>query len=330
MRYTQIAGMEVSQLALGTWHLPPDIIKDRDGIFKVDVEASNRIFAKAMDLGINFFDTANTYHGTISETHLHPEHSGNAESILGDFISGQERESIVIATKVRADIARFPNGGGLSRKHIAWQIRESLKRLKTDYVDLYQIHWQDTRTGPEETMDILNDIVHRGLAHYIGISNHPVEITEKMLKISGENRWEKFASMQEPYNLLDRSVEEAKAGIASRNNLTLLAYVPLAEGLLTGKYQDGIPSGARGNYTDGFKAKIAESREKVASFVEVAHDLDVEPAQLAIAWILKMQDRLGIRIVPILGATSVKHLESNVEALDIKVSEDIMKRLNSI
>jgi len=330
MRYTQIGGMEVSQLALGTWHLPPDKASGRDGVLNVDVEMSNRIFNKALDLGINFFDTANTYHGTISETHLHPEHSGNAESILGDFISGHERESLVIATKVRAEIARFPNGGGLSRKHISWQIRESLQRLRTDHVDLYQIHWQDKKTDPEETMDILNDIVHQGMAHYIGTSNHPPEITERMLDISRANRWEKFVSMQESYNLLDRSVEETKAGIASRNRLTLLAYVPLAEGLLTGKYMDGIQSGTRGSYTDGFKARVAETREKVANFVQVAHDLDVEPAQLAIAWILKMQVQLGIRIVPIIGATSVRHLESNVEALDINVSDDTMKRLNNI
>ena len=330
MRYTQIGGMEVSQLVLGTWHLPAGNIRDREGILSVDVEMSNKIFKKAMDLGINFFDTANTYHGTISETHLHPEHSGNAESILGDFISGQERESMVVATKVRAEVARFPNGGGLSRKHVSWQIRESLKRLKTDHVDLYQIHWQDRKTDPEETMDILNDIVHRGLAHYIGTSNHPPEVTEKMLKISRTNGWEKFASMQESYNLLDRSVEQTKAGIALKDNLTLLAYVPLAEGLLTGKYTDGIPSGTRGSYTDGFKARVAETREKINNFVHVAHDLDVEPAQLAIAWLLKMQEHLGIRIIPILGATSVKYLESNVEALDINVSEETMKRLDTI
>ena len=330
MRYTQIGGMEVSHLALGTWHLPPGSIRDRDGILNVDVEASNKIFKRAVDLGINFFDTANTYHGTISETHLHPEHSGNAESILGDFISGQERESIVVATKVRAEVARFPNGGGLSRKHIAWQIRESLKRLKTDHVDLYQIHWEDRKTDPEETMDVLNDIVHRGLAHYIGTSNHPPEVTEKMLSISRTKGWEKFASMQESYNLLDRSFEQTKADIASRNKLTLLAYVPLAEGLLTGKYMNGIPYGTRGSYTEGFKARLAETGEKIGNFVQVAHELDVEPAQLAIAWILKMQEYLGIRIVAILGATSVKHLESNVEALDINVSDETMKRLNSI
>ncbi|MEM0157410.1 MAG: aldo/keto reductase [Thermoplasmataceae archaeon] len=330
MRYTQVGGMEVSQLALGTWHLPPDITMDRDGVLDVDVETTNKIFSKAMDLGINFFDTANTYHGTISETHLHPEHSGNAEVILGNFISGIERESIVIATKVRAEVARFPNGGGLSRKHVAWQIKESLKRLKTDHVDLYQIHWQDKKTDPEETMDILNDIVHQGKSNYIGVSNHPPDVMERMLNISGMRGWEKFVSVQEPYNFLDRSFEAFKAGIASKNKLTLLAYVPLAEGILTGKYMNGIPAGTRGSYTDGFKDRISETRNKVELFVQVAKEMDVEPAQLAIAWILEMQRYLGIRIVPIMGATSVKHLESNVEALDIKVTEDTMKRLNSL
>ncbi len=330
MRYTQVGGMEVSQLALGTWHLPPGNTMDSNGVLNVDVEKTNKIFNKAIDLGINFFDTANTYHGTISETHLHPEHSGNAEMILGDFISGMERESIVIATKVRAEVARFPNGGGLSRKHISWQIRESLKRLKTDHVDLYQIHWQDKKTDQEETLDILNDIVHQGKSNYIGVSNHPPEAMESMLHISEARGWEKFTSVQEPYNFLDRSFEETKAGIASKNRLTLLAYVPLAEGILSGKYINGIPAGTRGSYTDGFKDRISETRNRVEPFVQVAKEMDVEPAQLAIAWILEMQKHLGIKIVPITGATSIKHLESNVEALDIKIGEDAMRRLNSL
>ena len=330
MEYKHIGGMEVSQFALGTWHLPPSDKKYPDGVLYVDVEKSSKIFKKAMDLGINFFDTANTYHGTISETHLHPEKSGNAERILGDFLKGYERESFVVATKVRAEVARFHNGGGLSRKHISWQIRESLSRLQTSYVDLYQIHWQDPYTSPTETMDILNDLVHRGIVHYIGTSNHPPAATSEMLKVAAERGWESFVTMQESYNLINRNFEVEKADIAKKNSMTLLAYMPLAEGILSGKYAGGIREGTRGSYTEGFKESADKSRNAVEKFLELAKEMDLKPTQLALGWILKMQDKLGINIIPILGATDVSHLEDNVMALDIKIPDHVFKELNAL
>ena len=330
MKYRYIGGMQVSQFALGTWHLPPSSKKDEQGILYVDVEKSNRIFRKAQDLGINFYDTANTYHGTISETHLHPEHSGNAERILGDFLKGYERESYVVATKVRAEVARFPNGGGLSRKHISWQIKQSLSRLKLDFVDLYQIHWQDPNTPAAETMDILNDLVHRGIVHYLGTSNHPPESTIEMLKISRQNGWESFLSMQESYNILDREVEDQKARIAKENKMAILAYVPLAEGILTGKYLNGIPSDSRAGYTEGFRKKIESSMTQVKRISEIASEMHITPSQLALAWLLKKQEELGVSIIPILGATDEKHLESNIEALNIRMPEDTFKQINEL
>lgn len=330
MKYKHIGGMEVSQLALGTWHLPPSEKTYPDGIRYVDVEKSEKIFKKAMDLGINFFDTANTYHGTISETHLHPEKSGNAESILGEYLKNYERESLVIATKVRAEMAGFSNGGGLSRKHISWQITESLRRLKISYVDLYQIHWSDPHTPARETMDILNDLVHSGRVHYIGISNHPPDQTMELIETAKDNRWENFVTMQESYNLIDRDFEKEMALIAKKNSMTLMAYVPLAEGILSGKYLNGVQSGSRATYTEGFAEMIKRSRDSVKKFTEIAKGLDVEPSQLAIAWILKMQEKLKINIIPIVGATALSHLESNVQALDVKISDDIMEQLMSL
>ncbi len=330
MKYKHIGGMEVSQFALGTWHLPPSDKRYPDGVLYVDLEKSNRIFRKAMDLGINFFDTANTYHGTISETHMHPEKSGNAERILGDYLKDFERESYVIATKVRAEVATFHNGGGLSRKHISWQIRESLSRLKTSYVDLYQIHWQDPHTSSRETMDVLNDLVHRGVVHYIGTSNHPPSATKEMMKIADENRWENFVTMQESYNLINREFEDEKAEIARKHSMTLLAYVPLAEGILSGKYQSGIKTGTRGSYTDGFRESVEKSAEIVKKFMEIANGMDVKPTQLALAWMLKMQDKLKIDIIPILGATDVSHLEDNVLSLDVKISDSEFNELNAL
>ena len=330
MNYKHIGGMEVSQFAIGTWHLPPSDKRYPDGILYVDVEKTEKIFKKAMDLGINFFDTANTYHGTISETHLHPEKSGNAEIILGNYLKDYNRESFVLATKVRAEVAVFHNGGGLSRKHISWQIRESLSRLRTDYVDLYQIHWQDPYTSGRETMDILNDLVHRGLVHYIGTSNHPPSSTKEMMNVAEKRGWENFVTMQESYNLIQRDFEKEKASIAKEKSLTLLAYVPLAEGILSGKYSTGIMPGTRGSYTEGFKESVDKSKNQVNRFLEISKELDVKPTQLALAWILKMQEKLGINIIPILGATSINHLEENVESLDVKISDNMLKEFNTL
>ena len=330
MNYKHIGGMEVSQFAIGTWHLPPSDKRYPDGILYVDVEKTEKIFKKAMDLGINFFDTANTYHGTISETHLHPEKSGNAEIILGNYLKDYNRESFVLATKVRAEVAVFHNGGGLSRKHISWQIRESLSRLRTDYVDLYQIHWQDPYTSGRETMDILNDLVHRGLVHYIGTSNHPPSSTKEMMNVAEKRGWENFVTMQESYNLIQRDFEKEKASIAKENSLTLLAYVPLAEGILSGKYSTGIMPGTRGSYTEGFKESVDKSKNQVNRFLEISKELDVKPTQLALAWILKMQEKLGINIIPILGATSINHLEENIQSQDVKISDSTLKELNSL
>jgi aryl-alcohol dehydrogenase-like predicted oxidoreductase len=330
MNYKHIGGMEVSQFAIGTWHLPPSDKRYPDGVLYVDVEKSEKIFKKAMDLGINFFDTANTYHGTISETHLHPEKSGNAEIILGNYLKGYHRESFVLATKVRAEVATFHNGGGLSRKHISWQIRESLTRLQTEYVDLYQIHWQDPYTSGRETMDILNDLVHRGLVHYIGTSNHPPAATKEMMRIAENRGWENFVTMQESYNLIQREFEAENAAVAKDNSLTLLAYIPLAEGILSGKYTGGIIPGSRGSYTEGFKESVDKSKNQMSRFLEITKEMDVKPTQLALAWILKMQEKLGINIIPILGATSVNHLEENVMSQEIKISDSIFKDLNSL
>ncbi len=327
MKYLHLHGLEVSQLCLGTWHLPPSTKQYTDGIHRVDRQETERIVKKAVDLGISFFDTANTYHGTISETHLHPEHSGNAERILGSCLSGYERESIVVATKVRAEVAKFPNGGGLSRKHISWQIRESLKRLKTKYVDLYQIHWEDELTPPEETMGILNDIVHNGFVHYIGVSNHSAEMMTRMQEISLSRGYEQFITMQEPYNIAERKVEYDKIAVARKYRMDMLAYVPLAQGILSGKYLEGVPTGSRASYIDGLRSDARRLEGLAARVASTAKDLQITPSQLSLAWILRMQKELGIAIVPIIGATSVRHLEENCEAVNVNLPDDVFRDL---
>ena len=330
MRYKHVNGLEVSQFALGTWHLPPLKKPSANGIYEVDEIKAEKIFKKAFDEGINFFDTANTYHGTISDGDKYPEKSGNAERILGNFISKSDRESLVIATKVRAKMASFPNGSGLSRKHISWQIKESLKRLKTDYVDLYQLHWEDEFAPHEETMGVLNDLVHRGLAHYIGVSNHSSSATLDMLRISEENHFEKFVTMQEYYNLVDRTFELESVKVARDYSLTLMAYAPLAQGILTGKYTTFIPPMTRASYINELKQEITKTHVIVDKFLEITKEVDATPSQLALAWILKMEERLKINIIPILGVTDISQLDSDLLSLNIKISDDVFERLTEI
>src|SRR5207244_2781765 len=154
-----------------------------------------RVIRKAADAGINFIDAANRYHGRMSTSDV--DHAGNSERILGELLKGYDREPWVIATKVRGKMGAWPNGEGLSRKHILWQIGESLKRLDLKYVDLYQIHWEDPQTTKRETISTLNNLIERGFVRYIGESNHaPADVVEFMetaerLKIEG------FVSMQE-------------------------------------------------------------------------------------------------------------------------------------
>lgn len=326
MKYVHLHGLTVSQLCLGTWYLPASSVIDGNGITEVDSRKSTQLIRRAFDLGINFFDTANTYHGRIQKPQLYPEYAGNSERVLGESLSGYERESFVVSTKVRADMARFPNGGGLSRKHIRWQIGESLKRLGMKYVDIYQPHWEDRSTPHLETMGALNDLVRSGFVQYIGVSNHSPESIEHMQQIAGDRGYEQFILLQERYNLTNREIEKGKIPLARKYGMDLLAYEPLAQGLLSGKWDEG---GTRERLSGNPKLQEYASTRKdiVVRVQEAARQMQITPAQLSIAWILRMQRSLGVSIVPIIGATSIEHLEENVAAVDIDIPEDVFKSL---
>ena len=325
MKYVHIGGLEVSALAYGTWHLPVSPETYPDGVHKVDEEKSRAIIKRAIDLGINFFDTANTYVGTVSNSHANYPHSGTSERILGEVLKGYDRESVVVATKVRARMASFHNGEGLSRKHISWQIRESLKRLDMDYVDIYYIHWRDEFTPHEETLGALNDLVHRGLVHYLGISNHPAEDMIDFMRISEQKNYEKFRIMQEPYNMLERWIEGSKVPVAREYGMALAAYVPLAQGVLAGRYINGIPEGSRATLEKGMVDFIDRTRKAVESLNEISKSKGIKLSQLALAWLLNV--KLGITVVPLIGATSLQELEEDVEAANVNLTEDDMKAI---
>ncbi|MFB6489823.1 MAG: aldo/keto reductase [Thermoproteus sp. AZ2] len=322
------SGLKVSKLCLGTWHLPHLEEKDEYGVYKINVEEVRRIVKRAIDLGINCIDTANRYHGAMAPVDL--QHVGTSERILGEVLQGFDRESLVIATKVRGQMAPWPNGEGLSRKHIMWQIRESLKRLRTDYVDLYQMHWPDPSTPIEESMEAMADLVHRGLVNYIGASNFPADAYAYMSQLARELHVP-FVSMQELYNWLERD-NDAKLETAKRYGLSVLAYSPLAQGFLTGKYLSGVPQSSRATYMPDLPKRYMtpERLEAVKRFHEVAQRLGVKDSQLALAWILKRAEEVGVAIVPIIGATRTEQLEENVEAVSINLKWDVYRELEDI
>jgi 1-deoxyxylulose-5-phosphate synthase len=323
-------GLTVSQFCLGAWHVPGTGGKDQFGIEEVDKEAFAKVVKRAYDLGINFIDGANRYHGRMSTADL--DHVGNTEKLLGQILKGYQRESLVIATKVRGPMAAFPNGQGLSRKHIMWQIQESLKRLDVSYVDLYQIHWEDPLTPKLETLKTLNNLIDRGFVRYIGESNHPPAGVVEFMELARGLGLESFASMQEPYNLLERKKEWETIPIAQKYGMAVMAYVPLAQGVLSGKYLSGTEKGSRATYEANMAGQYLtpEVSSAVRALLAIAGEKGCTLPQLALSWMLHKQEQLGITIVPILGITKLSHLEDNVGALDVKLSSDEMTRLEEV
>ncbi|WP_218261087.1 aldo/keto reductase [Saccharolobus shibatae] len=323
------SGLKVSKFCLGTWHLPPSKERDSYGVYKVDEEESKKIIAKAIDLGVNFFDTANVYHGVMQGPDVF--HAGNAERILGESIKGYDRESLVLATKVRGKMAEHPNGEGLSRKHIMWQVRESLKRLNTDYIDIYLMHRPDPDTPIEETMETFHDLVRQGKIHYIGESYFDPTDIPYLVKIA-KDLHVPFIAMQEPYNFLERDIEKDKFILAKTYGLGIMAYIPLAQGVLTGKYLNTTPEMSRATYVPEISNRYftKENFEVLREFHEIAKELGVTDTQLALAWIFKIQEVNQITIVPIIGVTKINQLEENIQSLNVKISDDTYKKLDEI
>jgi aryl-alcohol dehydrogenase-like predicted oxidoreductase len=338
VKLSQNCGLFVSALSLGTWHLPRLPERDEVGAFRVDVDEFRRVLRRAYDLGINFIDTANRYHGGISPVPL--THVGYAETLLGHLIRelGLHREAIVMATKVFGEMAPWPNGKGLSRKHVMWQIRESLRRLGMDYVDIYYAHSYDPETPTREVVSVFNDLVRAGLVRYVGVSNTPPEVVVEMLMTAERYGYEPIAVLQYRYNLIDRSIEKDLIPVARKFGMGIAAYSPLAQGLLAGRYVDPaerkwvVPKGSRAEYVQQLAKEMFTERNLkiVLEVIEMAREKGVSPAQLSLAWILHRAGELGITIVPIVGVSSVQQLEELAESVNVKLSTDDMRRLDEV
>jgi aryl-alcohol dehydrogenase-like predicted oxidoreductase len=304
-------GTDVSRLCLGCMSYG---VPERGAHpWSMNEEESRPFIRKALELGINFFDTANVYSDGTSE-----EIVGRA---LRDFA---KRDEVVIATKVHGRMRAGPNGSGLSRKAILFEIDESLRRLGTDYVDLYQIHRWDPHTPIEETMEALHDVVKAGKARYIGASSMFAWQFLKALHVAERNGWTRFVTMQNYVNLLYREEEREMLPLCEAEKIGVIPWSPLARGRLTRDWDETSERSRTDEFGKALYAATAEADRKVVERVaEVAAERGIPRAQVALAWVLQKQPVTA----PIVGATKPHHLEDAVAALSVKLTPDEVARL---
>ena len=274
-------------------------------------------FRQALDLGINFWDTANVYSG------------GDSEIVIGRYLKQNKirRESIVLATKVCSPMREEPNGSGLSRKAILYELDQSLLRLQTDYIDLYQTHRWDYETPIEESLEALHDAVKAGKVRYIGASSMHAWQFAKALYLSRLNGWTRFVSMQNHLNLLYREEEREMMGLCQSEGIAVIPWSPLARGRLTRAWQSESTKRAE---TDFFGNKMYSSTEEadrkvVDALGALAEKRGIPRAQLALAWLL---NKPGVT-APIVGASKPHHLEDAVASLSVKLTTDEIAALEA-
>jgi aryl-alcohol dehydrogenase-like predicted oxidoreductase len=287
----------------------PGEMKGGRHMWALNEEESQPFLRQALDLGINFFDTANVYS------------SGDSERVVGNFLKANtRREAVVIATKVHGVMRDEPNGKGLSRKAILYELDESLRRLGTDYVDLYQIHRWDYETPIEETLEALHDVVKAGKVRYIGASSMYAWQFAKALYLARLHGWTRFVSMQNHYNLLYREEEREMMGLCTEEGIAVIPWSPLARGRLTRAWQSET---TKRSETDRFGntmySRTEEDDERVVDRLgEIASKRGVPRAQVALAWMLSKP----VVTAPIVGATKPHHLKDAVAAIELKLTAE--------
>jgi aryl-alcohol dehydrogenase-like predicted oxidoreductase len=303
-------GLEVSRICIGCMSF--GVPKRGTHTWTLPEEESRAIIKQALEAGINFFDTANVYSDGTSE-----EFTGRA---LADFA---RRGEVVIATKVHGRMHPGPNGQGLSRKAIMTEIDASLKRLGTDYVDLYQIHRWDYETPITETLEALHDLVKAGKVRYIGASSMFAWQFVKSLYISEQNGWTKFATMQNYVNLLYREEEREMLPLCRDQGVGVIPWSPLARGRLTRDWDETTTR----SETDEFGKKLCvdADRQVVETLAEFATSRGLPRAQVALAWLLQK----SAVVAPIVGATKPQHIKDAIAALAVKLSDDDVKTLEA-
>jgi aryl-alcohol dehydrogenase-like predicted oxidoreductase len=314
MNYRQLgrSGLRVSELCFGTMTF------GGDGMYKVIGETAqaeaDRLVGICLDAGINFFDSADTYSG------------GRAEQILGKAL-GARRQEVVIATKVRGRVGPGPNDVGLSRGHIMDSVDNSLRRLGTDYIDLYQIHGFDGLTPWEETLRALDDLVRAGKVRYIGASNLAAWQLMKALGLSERDRLARFETLQSYYSIAGRDLEREVCPLLVSEQVGLLIWSPLAGGFLSGKFsrQEKGPDGARRANFNFPPVDEARAYLVLDALAEVAQALEVSVARIALAWLLQQPVTTSV----IIGARDETQLRDNLAAPAVKLDASQLARLDT-
>jgi aryl-alcohol dehydrogenase-like predicted oxidoreductase len=311
-RYLGRSGLKISEIAYGNWLTHGS---------QVEEDAARACVRAALDEGITTFDTADVYAGT------------RAEEVLGRALKGRRREGLEIFTKVYWPTGPGANDRGLSRKHIMESINGSLRRLGTDYVDLYQAHRFDYETPLEETLRAFDDLVRQGKVLYVGVSEWRAEEIERALKIADEMGFDRIVSSQPQYSMLWRVIEEEVVPLCEREGIGQIVWSPIAQGVLTGKYKPGQPppAGSRGTDDKGGADMIGrylndDLLTRVQNLKPIADDLGLSMAQLAIAWTLQ-NPNVSAAIV---GASRPEQVTDNVKAAGVKLDADVLKRIDDV
>ena len=290
------SGLKVSALALGGWITLGD---------QIDRDTAQHIVRRAVENGVNLFDLADSYAG------------GEAERVFGSILTGLKRSDLVISSKVALPVGPGPNDQGLSRKHITESLKETLDRLGTDYLDLYFCHREDPSTPLEETVRTMDELIRRGKILYWGTSVWRPRTLLRAHRLARKLGLHPPRVEQPPYNLIDRWVEKRVTPTLRRLGMGMTVWSPLAGGVLTGKYNDGIPPGSRGDTTPWVEKYMKPPvLEGVKKFCLEAEAQSVAPGTLALAWLLQQKGVTSI----LTGATHPDQLEENLLALEVKLS----------
>jgi voltage-dependent potassium channel beta subunit len=308
-RHLGASGLRVSEISLGSWLTYGGSVEE---------EAAKACIHRALELGVNLFDTANVYR------------RGIAELVVGEALNGVDRDDYVLATKVFFPMDEGPNDRGLSRKHVMEQCHASLRRLGVDYVDLYQCHRPDPETPVEETLRALDDLVTQGKVLYVGVSEWSAPQLAEARQIQAQLGFDPIVSNQPQYSMLYRAIEHDVLPLSRKLGIGQIVWSPLGQGVLTGKYRPGEQP------PEGTRAANPEDRDFMARFMEddvleavqrlqpIAEEAGVTMAQLAIAWVLR-EDAVSSAIV---GASRPEQVEENVAAATLELDEDVLAAID--
>lgn len=306
-------GLKISRLCLGTMTFG----------WSADQATAFDIMDIAYDRGINFFDTADIYSRWIEGNS-----GGESELIIGNWLHTKPRRQLIIATKGRGRMWAGPTGEGLSRAHIIQAVEDSLRRLQTEYIDLYQIHWPDAETPLEETLSALDSLVHAGKIRYVGASNYPAWLLTKALWLSDVNKWVRFDTLQPHYSLLHRNeFEHELMPLCADQHIAVLPYSPLAAGFLTGKYDRESRTADTTRSGSGLIQKLVSDDRAYMVLDEVktlAADRRIPIAHVALAWMLANP----VITAPIIGARTVQQLIEVIGAVEVSLTADEVTRLD--